>query len=264
MLERFEVALNTPVGRLTTAIDVPTGFIPITSIVPLTRRLGEAAAQLEVQHATEAGQTISCRIGCAACCRMLVPLSAPEAFALREYMEQLPTDRRTHLLNRLSDTKDRLSREGLWSQLNEIAEASTAVPDEELDPINRSYYALRIPCPYLEDEMCSIYESRPAACRELLVTSPAVLCQDQVQNPVTPLPVSMRMSSILGLLWGTLTSSPPRLIPLPMALEWAERHKEESQRTWPGSSLLDQVLDNMWRFLSQAFTNRHGASGKGL
>ena len=41
MVERFEVALNTPAGRLTTAIDVPTGFIPITAIVPVTRRLGE-------------------------------------------------------------------------------------------------------------------------------------------------------------------------------------------------------------------------------
>ncbi len=261
MVERFEVALNTPVGRLTTAVDVPTGFIPITSIVPFARRLGEEAAQLEIQHATEAGRTISCRIGCAACCRMLVPLSAPESFALREYIEQLPTDRRTHLLNRLSDTKDRLSREGLWGRLNEIAEASTAVRDEELDPINRSYYALRIPCPYLENELCSIYEARPAACRELLVTSPAELCQDMAENPVAPLPVSMRMSSILGLLWGTLTSSPPRLIPLPIALEWAERHEEESQRTWPGSSLLDQVLDNMWRFLSQAFQKRSKEAG---
>jgi len=63
MVERFEVALNTPVGRLTTAVDVPTGFIPITSIVPFARRLGEEAAQLEIQHATEAGRTISCRIG---------------------------------------------------------------------------------------------------------------------------------------------------------------------------------------------------------
>ena len=256
MVERFEVALNTPVGRLTTAVDVPTGFIPITSIVPVTRRLGEEAAQLEVQQALAAGQTISCRIGCAACCRMLVPLSAPEAFALREYIEQLPTDRQTLLLNRLSDTKDRLKREGLWDRLSDVAEASTPVPDEELDPINRSYYSLRIPCPYLEDEMCSIYESRPSACRELLVTSPAELCQDLVQNPVRPLPVSMRISSILGLVWGTMTSSPPRLIPLPMALEWAERHEEESRRTWPGSSLLDQVLDNMWRFLSQAFQKK--------
>ena len=263
MVERFEVALNTPAGRLTTAIDVPTGFIPITAIVPVSRRLGEEASQLEVQHAIAAGQTISCRMGCAACCRMLVPLSAPEAFALREYVEQLPTDRRTHLLNRLSDTKDRVKRAGLWDRLNDVAEASRPVPDEELDPINRSYYALKIPCPYLENEMCSIYEARPAACRELLVTSPAELCQDLVQNPVTPLPVSLRIGSILGLVWGTLTSSPPRLIPLPMALEWAERQEEESRRTWPGSSLLDQVLDNMWRFLSQEFTNRRGASGEG-
>jgi len=264
MVERFEVALNTPAGRLTTAIDVPTGFIPITAIVPVARRLGEEAAQLEVQQAVAVGQTISCQMGCAACCRMLVPLSAPEAFALREYVAQLPTDRRTLLLNRLSDTKDRVTRAGLWDRLNDVAEASRSVPDEELDPINRSYYALRIPCPYLEDEMCSIYEARPAACRELLVTSPAELCQDLLQNPVTPLPVSMRIGSILGLIWGTLTSSPPRLIPLPMALEWAERHEKDSRRTWTGSSLLDQVLDNMWRFLSQEFTNRGRTVDKGL
>jgi Fe-S-cluster containining protein len=263
MVERFEVALNTPAGRLTTAIDVPTGLIPITAIVPVTRRLGEEAAELEIHQAREAGLTISCQMGCAACCRMLVPLSAPEAFALREYVEQLPTDRRTQLRQRISTTKDRLKREAVWDRLNDVAEASRPMPDEELDPINRAYYALRIPCPYLEDEMCSIYEARPAACRELLVTSPAELCQDLVQNPVTPLPVSMRIGSILGLVWGTLTGSPPRLIPLPMALEWAERHEEESRRTWPGSSLLDQVLDNMWRFLSQEFTNRRGASGKG-
>ena len=262
MVERFEVALNTPAGRLTTAIDVPTGFIPITAIVPLTRRLGDEAAQLEIEQANAAARTISCRKGCAACCRMLVPVSAPEAFALREYVEQLPADRRTLLLNRVNETKARMKREGLWDRLTHVAEASRPVPDEELDPINQSYYALRIPCPYLKDEICSIYEARPAACRELLVTSPAELCQDMVQNPIAPLPISMRIGSILGLLWGTLTSSPPRLIPLPMALEWAERHEEESRKTWPGSSLLDQVLDNMWRFLSQEFTNRGMTSGK--
>ena len=187
---------------------------------------------------------------------MLVPLSAPEAFALQEYVKQLPADRQTQLLNRLQETTDRLTQAGLWNRMRDIAEASRQVPDEELDPINQSYYALRIACPYLENELCSIYEARPAACRELLVTSPAELCQDLVQNPVTPLPISMRMSSILGLTWGALTNSPPRLIPLPMALEWAERHEAESQQTWPGSSLLDQVLDNMWRFLSQAFQKK--------
>jgi len=256
MVERFEVALNTPAGRLTTAIDVPTGFIPIEAIVPVTRRLGEEAGELEAQHAVEAGQAISCRKGCAACCRMLVPLSVPEAFALRTYVEQQPTDRRTLLVDRLRETKDRMKRAGLWERLTDVAESSRQVSDEELDPINQAYYALKIPCPYLENELCAIYEARPAACRELLVTSPAELCQDLVQNQVIPLPVSMRVSSILGLVWGSLTNSPPRLIPLPMALEWAERHEEEAKRTWSGSSLLDQVLDKMWRFLSQEFQKR--------
>ena len=195
---------------------------------------------------------------------MLVPLSAPEAFALREYVEQLPEDRRTHVLKRLSETKARLQHEGLWDRLKDVAEASKPLSDDELDPINRSYYALRAPCPYLENEMCSIYEARPAACRELLVTSPAELCQDLEQNPVATLPVSMRVSSILGLVWGTLTSSSPRLIPLPMALEWAERHEAEAKRNWTGSSLLDQVLDSMWRFLSQEFTSRGRTINKQL
>ena len=256
MVERFEVALNTPAGRLTTAIDVPTGFIPINAIVQVTRRLGDEAAELEVRQAIESGRTISCRKGCAACCRMLVPLSVPEAFALRTYVEQQPTDRRTLLVDRLRETKDRMKRAGLWERLTDVAESSRQVSDEELDPINQAYYALKIPCPYLENELCAIYEARPAACRELLVTSPAELCQDLVQNQVIPLPVSMRVSSILGLVWGSLTNSPPRLIPLPMALEWAERHEEEAKRTWSGSSLLDQVLDKMWRFLSQEFQKR--------
>src|SRR5262245_42911761 len=98
MAERFEVALSTQAGRPATAIDVTTGFVSINGIVPVTDRLGDEAAELEVQQAIESGQTISCRKGCAACCRMLVPLSAPEAFALRKYVEQLPEDRRTLLL----------------------------------------------------------------------------------------------------------------------------------------------------------------------
>ncbi len=70
-VERFDIALSTPAGRLTTALDVPTGFVPITAIVPVTRRLGEEAMQLEERRAKEQGRSISCRMGCAACCRMI-------------------------------------------------------------------------------------------------------------------------------------------------------------------------------------------------
>ncbi|MDF0642932.1 MAG: YkgJ family cysteine cluster protein [Nitrospira sp.] len=260
MTERFEVTLNTPAGRLTTALDVPTEFIPITAVVPIARRLGEEAGHLEEHHARERGRTISCRMGCAACCRMLVPVSPPEAFALRHYVEQLPAARQTLVAKRIAESQATLQTHELWERLWAVAEADSAVPDEELDPLNRAYYALRHACPFLENEMCSIYEARPAACRELQVTSPAEYCADLVNNPVVALPVSMRIGTVLGLLWGSLTRTPPRLIPLPIALGWAAKHEEAAGRTWPGSQLIDELLDKIWRFLSQEFEARKSKS----
>lgn len=251
--ERYDVALNTPAGRLTTSIDVPTGFVPVTAIVPALRRLGEEAERLEERRAVEAGQSISCRMGCAACCRMLVPLSPPEAFALKGYVDSLPADRRDRLSQRLTETKNRLKDHDLLDQLSAVAEGTTTHSDEDFEPLNRAYYALRMPCPFLEQEMCSIYEARPAACRELLVTSPPEWCRDLEHHPVQPIPVPIRMGSVLGLLWGELTQSAPRLIPLPLAMDWAERHQAENQPRWQGTALLDQALDKVWRLLSQAF-----------
>ena len=49
MTEQFEIALNTPAGRLTSTVEVPTGFVPVSAIVPLMRRLGEEAQSLEEQ-----------------------------------------------------------------------------------------------------------------------------------------------------------------------------------------------------------------------
>jgi len=255
-VERFEIALNTPAGRLNTALDVPTGFVPITSIVPVTRRLGEEMLKLEELRSRAAGHSISCRMGCAACCRMLVPLSPPEAFALRDYVEQLPEDRQAALRQKIAESKATLASHGLLDRLQDVADATTPIPDEQLDPINRAYYALRHPCPFLDNEICSIYEARPAACRELLVTSPAELCDNLVENAVVPISVSVRVGTVLGLLWGTVTNSPPRLIPLPLGLDWAEQHRDEATRTWSGSHLIDQMLDKMWRLLSQEFQTR--------
>jgi Fe-S-cluster containining protein len=253
MVERFDIALNTPAGRLTTAVEVPTGFVPVTAIVPLMRRLGEEAQTMEARRSAEAGKTISCQKGCAACCRMMIPLSAPEAFALRDHVRSLPAERQQRIADRLAQAELVLREQALWPQLVELSETDRPPDDEGLEPVNRAYYALRLPCPFLEHELCSIYEERPAACRELLVTSPAEWCHDLVANPVEPVPVAVRMSPVLGLLWGELTDGPARLIPLPVALQWAERHESENRPRWKGSELLDLALDKVWRFLSRAF-----------
>lgn len=251
--ERFEIALTTPAGRLTTSVDVPTAFVPVSAIVPLMRRLGEEAQALEEARGSEEGTVRSCQKGCAACCRMLVPLSPPEAFTLREFVLALPREQQERIAARLAHTKSVLLAQGLWSQLVELGESPQTPDDHSLEPINQAYYALRMPCPFLEDDLCSIYDERPAACRELLVISPAELCQDMAKNPVKPIPVPVRISPALGLLWGELTTTQPKLIPLPIALDWAEQHQNENHQTWQGTQLLDTALDKVWRFLSQTF-----------
>ena len=261
MTERFEIALNTPAGQLTTSVEVPTGFVPVTAIVPLMRRLGEEAQAMEEQRLVESGKSISCQKGCAACCRMMIPLSAPEAFALRDHVRALPNERQQRIADRMTQTESALKQHGLWPQLVKMGETDQPPDDEALEPINRAYYALRLPCPFLEDESCSIYDERPAACRELLVTSPAERCRDLVANAVEAIPVPVRIGPSLGLLWGELTNTPARLIPLPVALAWAERHRGDNLPRWQGSQLLDRALDKVWRFLSQAFQDRQEAGG---
>lgn len=255
-VEHFQVSLETPAGRITTEVSVPTGAVPVTAIVPLMRSLGQEAQQLEEARTLARGESISCRKGCAACCRMLVPLSVPEAFALQASIERLSDEKQRHLRARLDDAKQLLHTHQLWTALEEVSESSSPPSDEALEPLNRAYYALRMPCPFLDQEQCSIYEDRPAACRELLVTSPADLCHDMTNTQIRPLPVSLRISTALGLLWADLTGTAARLIPLPVALDWALRHQEGRRLTWSGSVLFDKALDKLWRFLSQQFPSQ--------
>ncbi len=249
--ERLDLSISTAAGPITTSVEVPDGFVPVTQILPLLRQLGRQAQALEQQKTAAAGQVISCARGCAACCRMLVPVSAPEAFALRDMVAALPQPRRDHIRRRLDETTALLEQAGLLAQLQQVAETDRPITDEMMEPINRAYFTLKMPCPYLEDEACSIYEDRPAACRELLVTSPAEWCQDMVHKPVRSIPVPIRVSTILGLLWSDLAGGPPRLIPLPLALDWAERHSVEHRAGWKARGLLDKALDTIWRFLSR-------------
>jgi Fe-S-cluster containining protein len=254
--ERFHISLKTPAGELSTSVEVPTNLVPVTAIVPLTRRLGEEATALETAQIQDAGQHISCQKGCAACCRMLVPVSPPEAFALKALVEALPNERQQAVLDKLNSVRERLEEAGLLTRLIALVETGRPLSDEEMEPINRDYYALRMACPFLEHESCSIYEDRPAACRELLVTTPADLCDDLINNPVQPVPAPLRVGTVLALLWSELKETTPTLIPLPMALAWAEQHKADGQGMWRGAYLLERMLGNMWRILEQEFAHR--------
>jgi len=254
--ERLHLTITTTSGDLQAQVDVPTSMIPITAIVPVIRSLGDQAQDLEVAATLQKGQTISCQKGCAACCRQMIPVSPPEAFALVEAIKILPEDHQARIKKNLAQTHLRLQMAGILSALQDLATSSRQQTDEDLDSLNRAYYALRLPCIFLENEICSIYEHRPAGCRGHLVSSPADLCQDMVNNPIQELHIPIRAGTVLSLLWAELTGGPVRLMPLPIACEWAERHQDLKTPTWDGLELMQRAMDGLGKFLQQTFAAR--------
>ena len=249
----LNLTIQTTSGELDAHLAVPTGFIPITDIVPVLRSLGEQAQRLEVAKTVQSGKAISCKKGCSACCEgNLIPVSPPEAFVLAEMMDRLPPDHRERIERRLTDVRQRLNEAGLLGSLQELADGSRQRSDEDIDPINRAYYRLRLSCIFLENDVCSVYDHRPAACREHLVTSPAELCRDTEKNPVQDLHVPIRAGTVLALLWADLNGGPVRLIPLPVAVQWARQHRSLLNQTWEGLKLFDRALDGLGKFLNQS------------
>ena len=253
-LERLNLTITTTSGDLQAQIDVPTGFIPITKIVPVLRSLGDQAQDLEIARTNRAGKTISCQKGCAACCRPMIPVSPPEAFALVEAIKDLPQDHQNRIKQNLTQTKERLQNAGLLTALQDLTDSPRQHSDDDLDSLNRAYYALRLPCIFLENEICSIYEHRPAGCRGHLVTSPPEWCQDMEKNPIQALHIPLRAGTVLSLLWADLTGEAVRLMPLPLAFEWAEKHQDLNTQTWKGFELMKRAMDGLEKFLHQIRT----------
>ncbi len=252
--ETFQLSIHTTAGDLNSSVSVPSTLIPIADIIPLMRSLGGQAHKLAIDRVSPTDATVSCHKGCAACCRMMIPVAPPEAFRLLDVIEKLPSDKQEAVRNRFQDVQLTLRKAGLEPEMQRLAYSEEQVTDEELEPLNRAYYSLRMPCPFLEDEVCSIYEERPSACRELLVTSPPELCQNMTSNPIRPIPPPLRIGSVLSKLWADLFQGPVRLIPLPFALDWAMSRRSWSTKTWTGPELLNRALDAAAQYLQRRST----------
>ena len=253
--ERIDITITTSSGDLQAQIDVPTNLIPLSQIVPLIRSLGDQAQELEITKTIRAGKTISCQKGCAACCRPMIPVSPPEAFALVEIMNTLSPEHQNQIRQKLAATKDRLQKSGILIYLQDLVNSPSQASDKDLDSLNRVYYALRLPCIFLEDEVCTIYDHRPAGCRGHLVTSPPEWCQDMDNNPIEELHVPLRAGTALSFLWSTLSHEPVRLLPLPLAIEWAEMHQHLNTPSQRGTDLMNSAMEALGTYLQHTVTS---------
>jgi Fe-S-cluster containining protein len=171
----------------------------------------------------------------------VTPLSPPEAIIITEWVENLSEESRTRFQTRFAEASLQLERSGILPKLARLQEPSS-LGEEEMRALSREYFLLQIPCPFLENESCSIYGLRPSRCREYLVTSSPMHCQNPYEQQVDRLPISIRLSEALARLWSEATQTPLQLVPLTLALVWSAKHKHNSIIGADAKQMLEVLL----------------------
>ncbi|HEY2785653.1 MAG TPA: YkgJ family cysteine cluster protein [Fimbriiglobus sp.] len=202
-------------------ITVPEGPVRLRELLPVLQGVAHVLIDAAVAHVEAEGKSISCRAGCGACCRQVVPVSESEAFALRLLVAAMPEPRRTEILARFAAALARFRETGLLDRLRDAVEK----PGDRKQ-LGLEYFALGVPCPFLVEESCSIHPDRPLACREYLVTSPAVNCSTPSAETVNRVPTANDVSAVARALDRLASGSASGWMPLVLALDFAETHAE--------------------------------------
>jgi Fe-S-cluster containining protein len=204
---------------------LPAGPTRLAALLPVFQRVADGLVDLGVERAGAEGRTVSCRKGCGACCRQVVPISEVEARRIGRLVEELPEPRRAEIRSRFERARARLAGAGLLEKL----ENRESFAEGEIPSFGLAYFHLGVACPFLEDESCSIHADRPVACREYLVTSPAANCAD-------PKPGTIDQVELPGSVWVALAradAADPAArflpwVPLVLAPGWAAEHPDTS------------------------------------
>src|SRR5277367_4440487 len=101
-LSSVEVSFSLRIGEgtLNASLAVPAGKTTLTGLLPILQDFDSSMIHRVAGEATEAGHPISCRAGCGACCRQMVPLSIFEAEFLGQWFSTLSEERQAELEER--------------------------------------------------------------------------------------------------------------------------------------------------------------------
>lgn len=230
------------------SFQVRVGPAPVMALLPTARAISTQISAISVEHAAAQGKTPSCRAGCAACCRQLVPIAPMEAQALASAVATMPSKRRAEVRRRFAEAVARMEAAGLLdarAPKGRSALVSAAEPGKAAwDDVSARYFAARIDCPFLEDESCSVYAERPITCREYIVTTPAAWC-DELSTQVEAVERPARLSEALTDAEAKINGAAPQAIPLALALEWAEAHGARMRNVHDGEEMFWALLENI-------------------
>lgn len=214
-------------------VTVPADPVKITRMLPIFQQMTNTMVGLGIKAAESDGRSISCKAGCGACCRQPVPITEAEIFHLAELVEQMEEPRRSDVKKRFADAVDHFTQMGWFENVSKCAEMVSNGHTEEghkrLIELVDQYFVENINCPFLVDDACSVHRSRPLACREYLVTSPAEYCDHPDPVNIEMVEMLFQPSKIVSKISSTGLFADEGIITLIKAIEFAAAKKESTQ-----------------------------------
>ncbi|HEX6280497.1 MAG TPA: YkgJ family cysteine cluster protein [Pyrinomonadaceae bacterium] len=222
--ERLGATLSVGDSQIPVQMDVPLGKVTLRRFLPVIRNLSNGFIESGLEELRGSGKEISCKAGCGACCRQLVPISEAEAFDLRYLIDAMPEPERSKVISRFAEGIRTLSEVGFFERL----QAASSGTDADYANAVNEYFGYGIACPFLENESCSIHRSRPITCREYLVTSPAELCSRVDGEGINNVKHFFQVKEALISLSRRLTDKQLPYVPLIQLMEWTENNPDDS------------------------------------
>jgi Fe-S-cluster containining protein len=244
----FELDVFDPPVQL--AISFIPGPAKLADLVPTARLLCDELTGVFARNVQTHGEKITCHKGCAHCCRYLVPVSAAEAFRMKDEILAIPTARRTAVVHSSLFAAGRILNSKIPNlTAGECAGAQTS--NSHLHNISDWYRSLKLTCPFLANEACTIYQQRPLVCRECMVTSPAPMCDSHSPAYARAVPLAVSVAEALSQVSKSLLGPASEAMILPLALLWCSDNADAARRRWPAEVLCDHFIQAMLKNAEQ-------------
>lgn len=237
---RLQLMLRIHEQNVPIDLSIPDRPVRLDELLPVLREVDDRLIDAMLADTEAKGEGVSCAKGCSACCRAQpVPVTPPEAYALARLVERLPERRGTAARAAFAANAAQMREAGLYET---YMQRDPAMTRDEARVIARRYMALRLTCPFLADDACSIYAERPFVCRQYLVTSPPRLCDSPLDSAVRPIPMRAVFATAMLEAGKALTGEAQYTVPLALALDYAQAKRIDMERTAPAKPAFEKII----------------------
>lgn len=235
------VSFELDIDGLPAAFDlgVTEGKMRLSDLVIPARQISDKIVEIVRKQMSKKGGIIPCRKACSACCSYLVSLSVPESIRLMNDISRKPKHQ-----------KRKLFRNCLLHARNIIKHRipDTLLTDERKDNegefrlISAWYRDLNLECPFLSEGSCAIYQHRPLACREHLVTGSPEGCSGKKHKAeLVKLPV--KMTNVLAELTGRLEKKETEAVIVSLVPPWYHTNQNRDEKKWSSEYIAEKFAE---------------------